>query len=256
MQLRPEQRLVDDRASAQSVGGVLERLVQRLTRGEAPDLRVLVGVLARLGLAADRVAVAHEQLLEVLARARVEGPEDLVDLDRRRGLRGGDREAVIRHLGLWRPRTQVEEQVALEEDARPHLHLRVLVDREGVLVELHRHDDRGGAVAGRLDPRDLPDVHAGDAHNLVALDRRRVREGRLELEGRAEGQVLREGEPGRDHDQDQRDQARLEWREAAGAPHEPPPFWPWVRVPWLPGGFVSTVRPTAYGSLPASHSRV
>ena len=43
------------------------------------------------GSAVDRVAVAHQQLLEVLARVGLERAEHLVDLHRRRGLRSRDR---------------------------------------------------------------------------------------------------------------------------------------------------------------------
>ena len=62
---------------------------------------VLVGVLAGQRLAVERVAEAHQQLLEVLAGVGLERAEHLVELHRRRGLRRRDR--VVRRRARARP---------------------------------------------------------------------------------------------------------------------------------------------------------
>ena len=65
------------------------------------------------------------RLLQALARAGLERPQHLVDLHRRRGLRRRDRVAVLQHGAAGRPGLDIEEEVALEEDARADLHARV-----------------------------------------------------------------------------------------------------------------------------------
>ena len=62
-----------------------------------------------------------------------------------------------------RPGLDLDEVVALEEDARAHLHRRVAVDRQAGLLDRH-HDDGGVRALVRLDGLDLADLDAGDPH--------------------------------------------------------------------------------------------
>ena len=64
------------------------------------------------------------------------------------------------------PAREVDEEVALEEDARADLGGRVLVERQAVLVDLHHHERLVGALL-RLDRLDLADLDAGDPHGRV-----------------------------------------------------------------------------------------
>ena len=89
---------------------------------------------------------------------------------------------------------EVHEEVALEEDARPDLQLRVLVDRQALVLDLHRHARAAGGVVHRLDALDLADVDAGDPHRRVRLQVVRRAEDRLELVRVGERVGLREAE--------------------------------------------------------------
>ena len=101
------------------------------------------------------------------------------------GLVLGDERAAV-ELGRARAaRVQVDEQVALEEEARAQLHRRVLADRQGAVLEVHRDDGGVLALAVRvgqvLDVGDLADVDAGDPDRALGADVLRVGEDRLEL---------------------------------------------------------------------------
>src|SRR5215212_4923394 len=93
---------------------------------------------------------------------------------------------------------EVDEEVALEEDARADLRGRVLVQRPSRLADLHRHD---GVVAAflRVDALDLADLDACDPHRRVGPQRVRRLEHRLDLVAARERDVLRE--PEEDEDQ-------------------------------------------------------
>jgi hypothetical protein len=67
-----------------------------------------------------------------------------------------------RHRGRRRAGRHLDEVVALEEDARTDLHRRVALDRQALVLELHRHERAGLALAEALDLLDLADVDAGD----------------------------------------------------------------------------------------------
>ena len=115
-------------------------------------LGVLGGVLLRRGGAVERVAVALHQLLEVAPRVRLQRAQHLVELHGRRGLARADR-APVRQVGrAGRARAQVHEEVALQEDPRADLQLGVAVDRQPVLVDLHRHLRERGVAARRTRP--------------------------------------------------------------------------------------------------------
>src|SRR5581483_8622279 len=134
------------------------------------------------------------------------------------------------------PRVDVDEHVALEEQARPQLEGGVVLDRLALGVDLHRHDGgldpgraalrrlsagrgrgrvaavdaaaRGVVVRARLDARDLADVHPGDPHRRVRHHVLRGREHGPDLVTVGPGQLLRVGQvraDGHDHDQDQAD---------------------------------------------------
>ena len=74
---------------------------------------------------------------------------------------------------IWAPRAspvEVDEEVALEEDPRADLIVRVGVQRQPVAVDPHV-DDRGLAAAGDVaHAGDLADVDAGDPHRRGRLD--------------------------------------------------------------------------------------
>ena len=142
---RAERGLVRDRRGAERLGRRLEALVVGLRTAVAEPL---LGVLL-------------EERLEVLARVGLEGLEGLPELHRRGGVLDGDVAAVLDVRARRRARLEVDEEVALEEDARAHLQLRVLVDRQPVAVDVHRHD-RSRRVALALHVLHLPHVHAGD----------------------------------------------------------------------------------------------
>ena len=151
---------------------------------------------------------------------RVSAPaarEDLVELDRRAGLVDRDRVAVVELGARRRAGLQVDEEVALEEDARADRHRGVLVDRQALLVDPHRHERGLLAVLDVLDLGDLADVDAGDPH-------RRARARRCWPSGRrpgscsgAERDRLGEAEVGADGEQDEREQRRPGRRHAACA---------------------------------------
>ena len=114
------------------------------------DVGILGDVLGRGRLVGERRAEPGERPLQALARRRLERREDLVDLDRRRRLGDRDRAAVGELRRARAARIEVEEEVALEEEARADLDRRVLVDRLALVVD--GEGDLDG-VALALEPR-------------------------------------------------------------------------------------------------------
>ncbi len=274
-----EQGLVDDRRVATRRPAVAQRLVERLGAGLAVHVGVLADVVRRGRLVRQRGAEARERLLQALARWRLQRRQHLVDLHGRRRLRHRDVLAVVEDRGARAARVDVEEEVALQEQARPDLDRRVGVDRLARLVDAEGHVDR---VALALDRRDLADVDARNPHRRRRAHGRRVLELRRELEALAgERDLLREGEVDAradDHRHDQppeprrgagvvaavdprvrRGRARVALHRplvASEQRHQLPTCWFLVFVPWLPGTLPNTTLPTLNGSLPASHSNV
>ena len=128
----------------------------------------------RLEAAVDRLGAPVLQGGRVLAQddpqrvtpGQVERLQDLVELHRRRRLCQRDGAAVGEISGGRRPRVQVDEEVALQEQARAHLHGGVAVQRQAPVGDLQRHDRRRpGAAAGA---HDLADLDPGDAHGRVS----------------------------------------------------------------------------------------
>ncbi len=117
----PAERLRHDRA-------LRERLVRRLPR-----------LVERLGASVrETFAERGQQQLQVRARVRLKRRQDLVELHRRRGLRDRERVALVDDRRAGAARLQVDEEVALQEDPRPHLERGVLVDRKRVVIERER----------------------------------------------------------------------------------------------------------------------
>jgi hypothetical protein len=112
--------------------------------------------------AVDRFRQAVHEAREVLARAGSQRRQDLVELDRRRGLRERDRAALGEDRRGGRAGPQVDEEVALEEQPRAHLERGVAVQRQPGLLDRHRHDRRRAGPA--LDLLDLADLDARDPH--------------------------------------------------------------------------------------------
>lgn len=136
--------------------------------------------------------------------------EHLAELHRRGGLVDRDHALLVEHLRRRRARLKVHELVALEEDARPNLELRVLMNREAVVLDLHRNHRPVLALAERGDLLDDADLDAGDADRGLGLEVVHGVEGGLELVSVGERVRLGVGEVGRDDDDHERDQARLE----------------------------------------------
>src|SRR4029453_18569705 len=132
-----------------------------------------------------------KELHEVGAIGRLEGGQNLVELDRGRGGGHGGLAAAV-ELGRARAAgANVEEEVALEEDPGPDLPLGVLVN--GTPGVVHGEGDLR-AVADALDPGHLADVDPRDPDGRVLADVGRVRERRLQLVRMLEGELLRPGE--------------------------------------------------------------
>ena len=169
---------------------------------------------------------ALQHALEVLARVALQRRQDLVELHRRGRLGDLDRVAGVELGRARRARLEVDEEVALEEDARPDLGRRVLVQRQRGVVELqHQHGAVGALDA--LDGLDLADLHARDPDRRVGPDRVRRLELRPDLEAAGERDVLGEAEEHHDGGQDHGHQADEGVRparcSASAAGHHSPP---------------------------------
>src|SRR4029453_15990633 len=90
----------------------------------ALPVRVAAVEVARAAAVPCRRELAQGRL-ELRARRRVQRREDLVHLPGPRGLAERDRVAVAERRRARRARLDVDEEVAVEEDARPDLHRRV-----------------------------------------------------------------------------------------------------------------------------------
>ena len=166
-------------------------------------LRLATSVLRRARPAVDR-AEAAEELAEVLAApvqplaalgqeqaqvgpgVAVERREDLVDVRVRRGVGERDRVAVLElvvvRVGVGvRARVELEEHV-LQARLRAEQDRRVLVDRQELAVDVHRHDRVTVLV---VDGRDVADANAGHPDRLALAGGHGLggREVGLELEG-------------------------------------------------------------------------
>ena len=122
VRLGAEQRFVDRGRALQRIGGIGDRVVQRLGRRLPVHGGILIGVLLGTRRAHEAVAETLQEDLERLAIVCLQRGQDLVELHRRRGPRDRDRVAARPSLGeLGRARVQLDEEVALEEDARADL---------------------------------------------------------------------------------------------------------------------------------------
>ena len=264
--LGPQEGVGHDRGPLQRALAVADGVVERLGRALAARAGVGAGVL-RLGrLVGQARPQPFEGLLQVGPRVALQRAQHLVELHRRRGLGERDRVAVVDGRRRRRARRDVDEEVALQEDPRADLHHGVLVDRQALVRDLHRHD--GGVAAGlALDLGDLADVDAGDAHRGVLADRVRRLEDRLDPEAVRERHVLGEAEEDADARDDEHHEADEEGARAravlarhalvvgsAASEHHCSGFVVSVLAGWVPGVFPMTCLPTAKGSLPASHS--
>ena len=180
-------------AAAQRPRRVLVGVVERLGGGLAARRRVGVAVVGRARLGVEPLGEPVEQVAQVLARVALQRGQHLVELDRRGGPRDLDRVAVVELRRRRRAGPQVDEEVALEEDARADLGRRVLVDRQPGVLDLHRHERLVGALLG-LDRLDLADVDAGDPHGRVDAQRVGGLEDGVDAEAVRERDVLGEAE--------------------------------------------------------------
>jgi len=151
-----------------------------------------------------------EQELEVAPRVRLQRGEDLIELHGRRCLGGADHVAVAELRSRRRPGLDVEEEVALEEDARADLDRGVLVNRLAHVVDAHRDPDALVARAQRLDLGDLADVDAADADEGALAQVVRGLEVGLDLEVMLERDRLGEAEVRHDDDGHDEDEPRCD----------------------------------------------
>ena len=268
VRLGAEQCLVDDRGRLERAGGVLERLVQRLSGGQAPDTRVLRGVLRRGRLAVERGADALQERLEVAAGVGVQRVQDAIELHRARRARRRQGVAGIQHRSVRGTGVQIDVEVPLEEDPGQDPGGRVRVNRQAVRVDVHR-DHRGARVAPeQLDRGHLADVDPRDPDRRGDVQLGLGREHGLEHERRAaERRRAAEHQVDRGRDHERGDDPGDEVRDPGTlAPHFLPPLplvlllpvpvWLVCSVwrPWLPGTFPISAAAPEYGSFPASHS--
>src|SRR5205085_10279265 len=99
--------------------------------------------------------------------------EDLVELHRATRLRERDHPAVGQLAAGGGAGLQVDVEVALEEQPRADLQLRVAVHRAAVVVDPHGHYGEL-RVAPAPDPLDLADVDARDPDRRARLEQVRV----------------------------------------------------------------------------------
>jgi hypothetical protein len=145
--------------------------------------------------------------------------EHLRELHRAGGPVDRDRVAVVHLVAGRRAGRQVDEEVALQEDARPDLRGRVGVDRPAPVADGERDRRRQRAGARVLDLLDLADLDAGDPHRRAGVHAARVADGHLDrVRVVHERDVLAEAEERHDGDDRQDDGADGE-RAAAAAPH-------------------------------------
>ena len=164
----PEQCLVDDRRGLERAGRVFERLVQRLARRSARARSgSWVGVLGGGRRPFERGAEPLHQRLQVGAGIGVKRRQHAVELHRPRGVgrrqrraaRAGSARSACRAAGRRRscPRGR-----SAAGSAR-----RVRVDRQPVVVDLHRHDRRAGRCRGTCctevtSPTSTPAIRTGE----------------------------------------------------------------------------------------------
>ncbi len=123
--------------------------------------------------------------------------------------------------------------------------------------------DRARRARPAADLRDLADVDPGDPHRRAAAQAGCGLDDDVEPVAVHERQVLREGEPGPDEQDERAGDAEADGlagepavlRGAAAHPHRPPSrsFVLAVRTGWRPAGLPMRC-PGSHGSLPVSHS--
>ena len=238
MLARAEERAGHAPGVAQRLRARPQRLVQRLCGGQAAHLRVLHGVVGGRRLAVERGADALQRPLQRAARVGLQRGQDLVELDRRPGLRERDQPAVGERARRRRARLQVDVEVALEEQPRPDLQRRVAVQRLAVVVDAHR-DERVVGVLVALGLDDLADVHAGDPDRRVRPQQVGALDDRLDLEVVAQRDRLREPEVRDEQGEEDGQQPRAQRRhpELLVASHFCNPRIEVLstNVPWSPG---------------------
>ena len=161
-----ERRVVDERAVAVGRLPVLDRVVEALGAAAGERLRVLA-----------------QEGLEVLARVALQRGQQVAELDRRRRLGDRDRVAVVELRRRRRARLEVDEEVALEEDARPDLELGVALQRQALVLASRSSRARRPARPRRGSTAlTLPDLDARDPHGRARLEVVHVVEDGRELE--------------------------------------------------------------------------
>ena len=183
--LSPEQGLVDDRGVSQCVGGVLQRVVQRLSAGQPRHAGILAGVLRRAAGRVERPAESLKQRLQVRSRIRRERSENAIELNRPRRIGGGEGRTRGEDRRTRRSGVQIDVEVALEKQARANLRRRVSVDWQPAVLDVHRDDRSGGGLGKAVDRDDLPHIDAGDPDRGRNVEVRLGREHPLERERRA-----------------------------------------------------------------------
>ena len=258
MGLGPQQRRVDDGRGPERAGGVLQRLVERLPRGEPAHAGILGRVLGGRRPAAERRAQSLEQGLQVGAAVAVQRRQDTVELDGPGGLGGGQDVPRGDDGRGRRPRVQVDVEVALQEQPRADVGGGVGVDGQSAGLDGHRRH-RGARVAAEAPQRgDGAHVDPGDPDRRAEVQLGLDGEGGLEHERRGDERQRSAEHQEADHQDHHRgDQPGGEIADAgAVASHLPLALVDSVWSPRLPGGLPMTALPLMNCSLPAEHSAV
>ena len=213
-----ELRRGDDEALEQR--GVAVELAEQPTGGGERRVEVGDALVELLALALDLVGRAVDHALQRLARLRVEGVEDLVEVD------GGGRRVLLDHalvgdpLGALRRHPQVDVAVG---DARQRGLAdggqRAAAQRRVVLVDLHRH--RGLAVLGEVDAGDLADRRAAGLDQVALYELGGVLE--VRGDGVAAARATEQEDGNHDGDDKNGGRSRRAHDLIPGEPHSPEP---------------------------------
>ena len=171
-----EQGVGDLGGVAAGVAAVAEGAVERLPRALALHLGQLVVVFGRRRPVGEGRAVALEQAAEVGPHRRLQGGQHFVDLHPGRGVADRDRVAAAQLGGAGAARREVDEKVALEEDARADRGEGVVVDRPALAFDGEGDLGRVAvAFAAITRPTSTPAIRTGElVEMLTPFERSRL----------------------------------------------------------------------------------
>src|SRR5215211_1642383 len=164
---RDEPGAVDEEALEH--GRVLGQLVEQPAGGGQGRVEVLEADVRLVAASLELPGLVLEEVLEALARLRIERVEELVEVDRRRGLVRADRASVIDLFRAVRREGQLDVAVGDARQGRlADGRVRARVQRLVLVVDLHL--DVGLAVVRDRDVLDRADRHAPDLHRVALYE--------------------------------------------------------------------------------------